>query len=83
MASIILIIFVCTASGIDYLNVLDSWLMASVLIHEVSRYFRGNWSGWLKRMQGSECRTVAIKSEYESKAWVNCGVMMTHSAYVG
>jgi BASS family bile acid:Na+ symporter len=61
MFAIALIIAVITAAGRDNLLVVGPLLMVAVLLHNISGYFLGYWSGRLLRMKESDCRTIAIE----------------------
>jgi len=61
MAGIVLIIVVITAAGRDNLLDVGALLIAAVLIHNISGYFLGYWSGRLLRMEERDCRTIAIE----------------------
>lgn len=61
MAGIVLIIVVITAAGRDNLLDVGAFLIAAVLIHNITGYFLGYWSGRLLRMEERDCRTIAIE----------------------
>jgi bile acid:Na+ symporter, BASS family len=61
MGGIALIIVVITAAGRNSLLEIGMMLIVSSLIHNVSGYFLGYWSGRLFRMPERDCRTVAIE----------------------
>ena len=61
MAGIALIIVVITAAGRNSLLQIGMMLIVSSIIHNVSGYFLGYWSGRLFRMPERDCRTVAIE----------------------
>lgn len=61
MAGIVLIIVVITATGRDNLLDVGGLLIVAVLIHNLSGYFLGYWSGRLLRMSERDSRTVAIE----------------------
>jgi bile acid:Na+ symporter, BASS family len=61
MCGIALIIVVITAAGRNSLLEIGMLLIVSSLIHNVSGYFLGYWSGRLFRMPERDCRTVAIE----------------------
>lgn len=61
MLAIALILVLITASGRDALLVVGPMLLLAVLIHNLSGYFLGYWSGRLLRMNEKDCRTIAIE----------------------
>jgi BASS family bile acid:Na+ symporter len=61
MASIALIIVVITAAGRESLLSIGPALILLVLIHNLSGYTLGYWSGRLFRMSERDCRTIAIE----------------------
>ena len=61
MGGIALIIVVITAAGRNSLLEIGMMLIVSSIIHNVSGYFLGYWSGRLFRMPERDCRTVAIE----------------------
>ncbi|MEO8582146.1 MAG: bile acid:sodium symporter family protein [Flavitalea sp.] len=61
MASIALIIVVITAAGRDSLLTIGPALVLLVLIHNLSGYTLGYWSGRLFKMSERDCRTIAIE----------------------
>jgi BASS family bile acid:Na+ symporter len=61
MIAIAMIICVITATGRDALLVVGPLLILAVLIHNMSGYFLGYWSGRLLRMNENDCRTIAIE----------------------
>jgi BASS family bile acid:Na+ symporter len=61
MAGIALIIVVITAAGRDSLLNIGPMLILLVLIHNLSGYFLGYWSGRLFKMDEKDCRTIAIE----------------------
>ena len=61
MAGIVLIIVVITALGRNELLVVGPMLLIAVLMHNLSGYFFGYWSGKLLRMSERDCRTIAIE----------------------
>ncbi|HEY3403364.1 MAG TPA: bile acid:sodium symporter family protein [Ohtaekwangia sp.] len=61
MIAIALIVCVITAAGRDALLVVGPLLIVAVLIHNMSGYFLGYWSGRLLRMNEKDCRTIAIE----------------------
>jgi bile acid:Na+ symporter, BASS family len=61
MAGITLIIVVITAAGRDSLLVVGPLLIVAMLLHNVTGYFLGYWSGRLLRMKEVDCRTIALE----------------------
>jgi BASS family bile acid:Na+ symporter len=61
MSSIALIIVVITAAGRESLLSIGPALILLVLIHNLSGYTLGYWSGRLFRMSERDCRTIAIE----------------------
>ena len=61
MAGIVLIIVVITAAGRENLLDVGALLIVAVLIHNISGYFLGYWSGRLLQMAERDCRTIAIE----------------------
>ena len=61
MVGIALIIVVITAAGRDSLLNIGPLLVLLVLIHNLSGYFLGYWSGRLFKMDERDCRTIAIE----------------------
>lgn len=61
MLAIALILVLITASGRNALLVVGPMLLLAVLIHNLSGYFLGYWSGRLLRMNEKDCRTIAIE----------------------
>jgi bile acid:Na+ symporter, BASS family len=61
MTSIALIIVVITAAGRESLLSIGPALILLVLIHNLSGYTLGYWSGRLFRMSERDCRTIAIE----------------------
>lgn len=61
MASIALIIVVITAAGRESLLTIGPALILIVLIHNLSGYTLGYWSGRLFKMSERDCRTIAIE----------------------
>lgn len=61
MGGIVLIIVVITAIGRNELLVVGPTLLIAVLMHNLSGYFLGYWSGRLLRMSERDCRTIAIE----------------------
>ncbi len=61
MAGIVLIIVVITAAGRDNLLVVGPLLLLAVLMHNMSGYFLGYWSGKLFRLNETDCRTIALE----------------------
>lgn len=61
MAAITLIIVVITAAGRDSLLVVGPLLIVAMLIHNLTGYFLGYWSGRLLRMKETDCRTIALE----------------------
>lgn len=61
MGGIVLIIVVITAAGRDNLMDVGLLLIVAVLIHNITGYFLGYWSGRLLRMKERDCRTIAIE----------------------
>lgn len=61
MTSIALIIVVITAAGRESLLSIGPLLILLVLIHNLSGYTLGYWSGRLFKMSERDCRTIAIE----------------------
>lgn len=61
MAGIAIIITIITAAGRDSLLTIGPLLILLVLIHNLSGYCLGYWSGRLFRMSERDCRTMAIE----------------------
>jgi BASS family bile acid:Na+ symporter len=61
MGGIVLIIVVITSIGRNELLVVGPMLLIAVLIHNLSGYFLGYWTGRLLRMSDRDCRTIAIE----------------------
>ncbi len=61
MLAIALIICAITAAGRDSLLVVGPVLILAVLLHNVSGYFLGYWSGRLLQMNEKDSRTIAIE----------------------
>ena len=61
MTSIALIIVVITAAGRESLLTIGPKLILLVLIHNLSGYTLGYWSGRLFKMSERDCRTIAIE----------------------
>ncbi|RYF96409.1 MAG: bile acid:sodium symporter family protein, partial [Chitinophagaceae bacterium] len=61
MTSIALIIVVITAAGRESLLSIGPALVLLVLIHNLSGYTLGYWSGRLFKMSERDCRTIAIE----------------------
>jgi bile acid:Na+ symporter, BASS family len=61
MTSIALIIVVITAAGRESLLSIGPALILLVLIHNLSGYTLGYWSGRLFKMDERDCRTIAIE----------------------
>ena len=61
MSSIALIIVVITAAGRESLLTIGPTLILLVLIHNLSGYTLGYWSGRLFKMSERDCRTIAIE----------------------
>lgn len=61
MFGIAMIIVVITAAGRDSLLKIGPLLVLLVLIHNLSGYFLGYWSGRLFKMEERDCRTIAIE----------------------
>lgn len=61
MFGIAFIIVIITAAGRDSLLKIGPWLMLLVLIHNLSGYTLGYWTGRLFRMSERDCRTIAIE----------------------
>ena len=55
------IIVIITAAGRDSLLTIGPALVGLVLLHNLSGYFLGYWSGRLFRMSERDCRTIAIE----------------------
>lgn len=61
MAGIVLIIVVITATGRDNLLVVGGVLILAVLLHNLTGFFLGYWSGRLLGMGERDSRTIAIE----------------------
>ena len=61
MTSIALIIVVITAAGRESLLSIGPALIGLVLLHNLTGYTLGYWSGRLFRMSERDCRTIAIE----------------------
>ncbi len=61
MAGIAFIIVIITAAGRDSLLHIGPALVLLVLIHNLSGYLLGYWSGRLFKMSERDCRTIAIE----------------------
>ncbi|KQS31077.1 bile acid:sodium symporter family protein [Dyadobacter sp. Leaf189] len=61
MAGIAFIIVIITAAGRDSLLSIGPALLLLVLIHNLSGYTLGYWSGRLFKMSERDCRTIAIE----------------------
>ena len=61
MAGIGFIIVIITAAGRNSLLTIGPALVGLVLLHNLSGYFLGYWSGRLFRMSERDCRTIAIE----------------------
>jgi bile acid:Na+ symporter, BASS family len=61
MAGIAFIIVIITAAGRDSLLNIGPLLLVLVLVHNLSGYTLGYWSGRLFRMTERDCRTIAIE----------------------
>jgi BASS family bile acid:Na+ symporter len=61
MFGIAMIIVVITAAGRDSLLKIGPLLVLLVLIHNITGYFLGYWSGRLFKMEERDCRTIAIE----------------------
>lgn len=61
MVGIVLIIVVITSIGRNELLVVGPMLLIAVIMHNMSGYFFGYWSGRLLRMSERDCRTIAIE----------------------
>lgn len=61
MFGIAFIIVIITAAGRDNLLTIGPMLILLVLIHNVSGYTLGYWSGRLFKMSERDCRTIAIE----------------------
>jgi BASS family bile acid:Na+ symporter len=61
MLGIAVIIIIITAAGRDSLLTIGPLLILLVLIHNLSGYCLGYWSGRLFRMTERDCRTMAIE----------------------
>lgn len=61
MAGIAFIIVIITAAGRDSLLTIGPTLILLVLIHNLSGYTLGYWSGRLFKMSERDCRTIAIE----------------------
>jgi len=61
MLGIAFIIVIITAAGRDSLLAIGPALIVVVLIHNLSGYTLGYWSGRLFRMSERDCRTIAIE----------------------
>jgi BASS family bile acid:Na+ symporter len=61
MFGIAVIIVIITAAGRDSLLTIGPALILVVLIHNLSGYTLGYWSGRLFKMSERDCRTIAIE----------------------
>jgi BASS family bile acid:Na+ symporter len=61
MAGIALIIVVITAAGRNELLVVGPLLIVAMLMHNLTGYFLGYWSGRLLKMTERDCRTIALE----------------------
>lgn len=61
MAGIAFIIVIITAAGRDNLLTIGPTLILLVLIHNLTGYTLGYWSGRLFKMSERDCRTIAIE----------------------
>ncbi|AXY78032.1 bile acid:sodium symporter family protein [Paraflavitalea soli] len=61
MAGIAFIIVIITAAGRDSLLHIGPALVLLVLVHNLSGYLLGYWSGRLFKMSERDCRTIAIE----------------------
>jgi BASS family bile acid:Na+ symporter len=61
MGGIVVIIVVITSIGRNELLVVGPMLLIAVLMHNMSGYLLGYWSGRLLRMSERDCRTIAIE----------------------
>ncbi len=61
MSGIAFIIVIITAAGRNNLLVVGPLLILLALVHNVSGYLLGYWSGRLFRMSERDCRTIAIE----------------------
>ena len=61
MFGIAVIIVIITAAGRDSLLTIGPLLILLVLVHNVSGYCLGYWSGRLFKMSERDCRTIAIE----------------------
>jgi BASS family bile acid:Na+ symporter len=61
MAGIAFIIVIITAAGRTSLLTIGPLLILLVLIHNISGYLFGYWSGRLFKMSERDCRTIAIE----------------------
>ncbi|WP_439585483.1 bile acid:sodium symporter family protein [Dyadobacter bucti] len=61
MGGIAFIIVIITAAGRDSLLTIGPALLLLVLIHNLSGYILGYWSGRLFKMSERDCRTIAIE----------------------
>lgn len=61
MAGIAFIIVIITAAGRDSLLTIGPTLLLLVLVHNLSGYTLGYWSGRLFKMSERDCRTIAIE----------------------
>lgn len=61
MAGIAFIIVIITAAGRDSLLKIGPLLILIVLIHNLSGYTLGYWTGRLFKMSERDCRTIAIE----------------------
>jgi BASS family bile acid:Na+ symporter len=61
MVGIAFIIVIITAAGRESLLTIGPALILLVLLHNLSGYFLGYWSGRLFRMTERDCRTMAIE----------------------
>jgi BASS family bile acid:Na+ symporter len=61
MLGIALIIVVITSAGRNDLLVVGPLLILAMLLHNLSGYFLGYWSGRLLRMSEKDCRTISLE----------------------
>jgi BASS family bile acid:Na+ symporter len=61
MAGIALIIVVITAAGRNELLVVGPLLIVAMLMHNLTGYLLGYWSGRLLKMKETDCRTIALE----------------------
>ena len=61
MVGIVLILTIITAAGRDNLLKVGGLLIVATLIHNLSGYFLGYWSGRLLKFHERDCRTIALE----------------------